>query len=330
MLERVVISITNRCNLHCIHCYANSGQEDSNTLTTTELERIVEQVARSSAQYLIISGGEPMLTPDRLECVAINANKLGLKTILTTNGTLIDSHTAKWLKRLKIDTVQISLDSDRAEEHEFIRGKGTFRSAVNGIQTIVDNGLNCHIMMVAFKHNVERISSLAILSKELGVNLLAVDRFVPTGRGKFSDNLDLSKDELIKLHSQVLEIKNEKYIPISTNDPICNAIYLKRMGLQNFDWAKDANLGCTAGTRLCMISANGVVYPCTFINVPIGNIRENNLKDILENSPLITALKERDKFKGKCGNCNVRYICGGCRAHALSTYKDILEEDPCC
>lgn len=329
MLSRGILAITNQCNLRCLHCYADSGQECMNELTVEELDHIVDQIGSLNPKRLVISGGEPLMALKRLERVTRKAKEYGLFVGLTTNGILLSPDVAHWLKEIGIDSVQVSLDSDRPCEHEYIRGKGTFEKAVAGLQASIKAGLRTTVMMVAFKHNWMRLSYLVEKCVTWGVDLVAVDRFVRAGRGRTGENLQLGMEELAGLHQQLSLVKSSSVLPIETNDPIWNALQLLDLKLKDFDWAKTAPLGCAACLDVCVIHANGLVYPCTFLPIVIGDIRKKKLAEILAEHQL-QDVRNRDLLTGKCGQCHLRYVCGGCRADAWVQSGNLLGEDPIC
>ena len=88
--------------------------------------------------------------------------------------------------------------------------------------------------------------------------------------------------------------------------------------------------GCMAGNGFCFISHVGEVFGCGFLPIPAGNIREQSFKQIYQQSPLFVELRNHSLLKGKCGACEYKTICGGCRARALSIHKSHMEEEPYC
>jgi radical SAM protein with 4Fe4S-binding SPASM domain len=94
-------------------------------------------------------------------------------------------------------------------------------------------------------------------------------------------------------------------------------------------WIHNA-VGCHAGIFYFSLRPNGDVYPCTFLPIKVGNIREQSLIDIWRNSKTLNTLRQRSALKGKCGTCEYRETCGGCRGRAYACTGDFLETDPVC
>jgi radical SAM protein with 4Fe4S-binding SPASM domain len=88
--------------------------------------------------------------------------------------------------------------------------------------------------------------------------------------------------------------------------------------------------GCMAGNGFCFISHVGDVFGCGFLPVPAGNIRTQNFKEIYQKSQLFLQLRNHELLKGKCGSCEYKLLCGGCRARALSVNRNYLQEEPYC
>jgi radical SAM protein with 4Fe4S-binding SPASM domain len=88
--------------------------------------------------------------------------------------------------------------------------------------------------------------------------------------------------------------------------------------------------GCLAGTGVAFISHQGEVYPCGYLPVLAGNLHSQSLAEIWEAAPVFQQLRDSSKLKGKCGYCEFRNICMGCRARAFAATGDFMDEEPCC
>ena len=88
--------------------------------------------------------------------------------------------------------------------------------------------------------------------------------------------------------------------------------------------------GCLAGTGVCFISHLGEVYPCGYLPVVAGNLNQQSFADIWANAEVFQQLRNTDNLKGKCGCCEFRNICLGCRARAFAASGDYLDEEPFC
>ena len=88
--------------------------------------------------------------------------------------------------------------------------------------------------------------------------------------------------------------------------------------------------GCLAGTGVCFISHQGEVFPCGYLPVMAGSLKQQSFADIWRNAPVFEALRDTGNLKGKCGCCEFRNVCMGCRARAFAATGDFLDEEPFC
>ena len=85
-----------------------------------------------------------------------------------------------------------------------------------------------------------------------------------------------------------------------------------------------------AGVSFCFISHIGDLQPCGYLEVKCGNVRDLGFKKAWLESEVFNDLRDWSKYKGKCGLCEFKSVCGGCRARAYAKYKDYLREEPYC
>ena len=88
--------------------------------------------------------------------------------------------------------------------------------------------------------------------------------------------------------------------------------------------------GCLAGTAVCFISNQGEVYPCGYLPALAGDLKKQPFADIWENSVVFNQLRDVNNLKGKCGCCEFRNVCMGCRARAFAATGNYLDEEPFC
>ena len=88
--------------------------------------------------------------------------------------------------------------------------------------------------------------------------------------------------------------------------------------------------GCLAGTGVCFISHRGEVYPCGYLPVLAGDLNKQSFAEIWEQAFVFKQLRNTENLKGKCGYCEFRNLCMGCRARALAASGDYMDEEPFC
>ena len=130
----VVWNTTRACNLRCVHCYASAlHRSRERELTTEQGYSLLEDLAAYGVPVILFSGGEPLLRADLLELARFAADR-GMRAVLSTNGTLIDEHTAIQLRDAGIAYAGISLDGLERVNDRFRGVEGSFEAALNGIE----------------------------------------------------------------------------------------------------------------------------------------------------------------------------------------------------
>lgn len=311
---------TFKCNLKCPHCYIDAGERESKReLSTDEAKMLIDQIVEVSKPVLILSGGEPLLRDDVFELVRYGTEK-GLRMAMGTNGTLMTDQVAGKLKDAGIQKVAVSLDSSISQTHDEFRGvKGSWKHTIEGVKACIRQGIGVQINTTVTQQNYDEIDSIIALADKLGASDFHLFFLVPTGRGrKVKDISPLIYEKMIR---GVLKKGAEYKLHIR---PTCAPQFMriaKQMGIEQKAWRR----GCIAGLSYCRIYPTGEVTPCPYLPIRLGNIRERRLKDIWFNSEVLKTLRDFDNLKGKCGICEYRNVCGGCRARAYGLTSGFLD-----
>lgn len=132
--------MTRRCNLKCVHCYAQAeGERGSDPISTEQAKAMIDDLAAFGAPVMLFSGGEPLVRRDLPE-LASYATSRGMRAVISTNGTLIDRDMAKRLREVGLSYVGISLDGGE-EIHDKFRGvPGSYRRALEGLEYCREEG----------------------------------------------------------------------------------------------------------------------------------------------------------------------------------------------
>ncbi len=337
----VSFAVTRACNLSCLHCHVSAREPMTNELSLQEGMRVIDELSNLGTEALIFSGGEPLLRKNFVLSLAEYCVDAGILPAMLTNGLLLNHKVAEELKDAGILAVGIPIDSVIPESHDKLRNlPGTFDKAIKAIKTCKDIGLEVVITTMALKDTYAEIPQRIDFLGRLGIEQVAVYDLVPVGRGK--DIMDQAMDqnqrtELIRYLYRTQETKDMIFtmsggVPLypelttkmhKTNDTKSRDLLLKQFWIHN-------PVGCHAGIAYFSLRPNGDVYPCTFLPIKVGNIREKSIKDIWFNAPLLKQLRQRSQLKGKCGECEYRTTCGGCRGRAYACTGDYLETDPVC
>ncbi len=328
-LPRIVaIEVTNRCNLNCIHC--RLGYKEQQELDFSTVKRILDEIKELNDKVIIIlTGGEPLLNKDIYKMIEYSSS-LGFITTLATNGTLIDLDTARKLKNSGLKRISISIDS--LKKHDWIRNmNGALNQILKGIENIKNVGLEFQINTTVSKLNYKELDDIYDFSIKIGAKELHLFFLVPTGRGKeiYYESLDAKEYE---------EVINWIYEKLKTGNlfikPTCVPHFYRVLYSREPIKAKSRFVrftrGCLAGLSYCLVTVNLDVQPCGYFPISAGNLKRNSFKEIWFNSEVFRTLRDFNNLKGKCGICEFKMVCGGCRARALALRNDYLEEEPFC
>jgi radical SAM protein with 4Fe4S-binding SPASM domain len=313
-------NVTRKCNLKCSHCYINAAKDElQGELNTEEAKRLIDQITDVSRPLLILSGGEPLLRSDIYELIRYGTDK-GLRMGLGSNGSLIDEAVAKNLKNAGVKTVSISLDSCTPERHDDFRGvKGSWQRAVQAITALRQNGVLVQVNTTVTQQNHGEIDEIMSLAEGLGVENFHLFFLVPTGRGTRIADISpamyegMIKSTFAKTGKHRLNVR-----------PSCAPQFMriaKDMGLDMRQWIR----GCIAGLYYCRVYPNGDITPCPYLPIKLGNIREKTFSEIWFGSEVFKNLRDFNTLKGKCGFCEYRSLCGGCRARAYGLSSDFID-----
>jgi MoaA/NifB/PqqE/SkfB family radical SAM enzyme len=329
----VQIHITERCNLNCRHCYQENAITEEMSLKEIEdcteeiLEAINDWADKSKITFLPninLLGGEVFVRND-WENILDFLSKKNIEYYILTNATLIDKEIAKKLKLFCVSGVQVSLDGPE-KIHDYIRGQGSFKKAVIGINNLRENEINVTLNTTISKINYEFFQDIFQVAKSLQVSGLVFSRLVPTGHSQNNKDLILSKDELITIYNFVKENNKNSDFKINTGDPIAS-LYIDCETSYGFG-------GCAAGFAGITVLSDATVVPCRRLKIPLGNLRRDSFREIWSNSEVLNKLRDQENYFGKCKECSEFMKCRGCRAvcFALSKRQEdrYLDEDPQC
>ena len=343
----VVWNFTNACNLRCRHCYQRAGKPATDALPTEEAKAVIDQLDEMNVSSIAFSGGEPLMRRDFFKVAGYAAGK-GLYVSVATNGTLLTKRNVQRLKEAGVDYVEVSLDGADAETQDSFRGfEGAFDRTVHGIRNAVEGELYTGIAVVSTRHNLYEIPEIIELAKGLGVDRVIVFNFIPTGRGAEMVNDDISLEQREELLKYLYRELFAGGIEALSTAPQYARVCLEQSLAKGRDITTPTHFaslklhgrtkrlayflgGCGAGRLYCAIQPNGLVTPCVFMPIVIGDLRKKSLRDIWANSDVLRDLCNRDALKGRCGHCPYRNICGGCRARAYAYYGDYMAPDPGC
>ena len=322
--------ITHLCNLRCHHCY-QADFSKRNDLDWSGLKKISDNVLFTLKGWgktacIHLTGGEPLLKPELFLLLNdLNQQSAVEELGIITNGLLIDPELIRRLSDFsKLKKMKISLDGGDAETNDSIRSKGNFEKVIQNLPYIKKGGrFEILFMFTVMKRNFKSLPSFLKLCRDLGIDGLIIERFIPLGRGKEIMNEVLSQGEWKEMIGMLLD-----FFPTEGEEQP----FLPYQAFQiNFNDGEPELLGapCVVGLDGFCIMPEGNVLPCRRFPISIGNLLATPLKQIWEESKLLKRVRKKENLKGKCGICEMK-DCRGCRSLALALTGDYLEEDPHC
>ena len=344
------------CNLACIHCrrldvHRCMSRDD---LTTEQAMTMIRSLPETGRPILVFSGGEPLMRPDVFE-LGTEARRVGLPIALATNGTLMNEWTADRIVDTGFQRVSISFDGPDPETHDYFRGDGAFESSVAGFRALRERGVSMQMNTTVAKHNHKKLDAMYRLALDMGADALHIFMLVPVGCGmSLSDDVMLKDDEYESALNWIYDRSLEGKIHLKAT---CAPHYFRVMrerakadgaampasahphknmhpgthpgGHPGGDM-KAMTKGCLAGQAVCFVSHTGEVFPCGYLPVSSGNVTRLGLPRIWRDSKVFADLRDDSRLEGKCGLCEYKKVCMGCRARAYSDTRSYLAEEPNC
>ncbi len=353
--------LTTGCNLRCIHCRASATELASpDDLETRASMALIDQFAEYAPLILVLSGGEPLFRRDVL-LLARYAREKGLKVALATNGTLVTPELARKIVDAGIVRVAMSVDGADAATHDAFRGMaGSFERMLAGFNHLKELGMSMQLNTTIARHNAHQIADIYDLALRVGAQALHTFLLVPVGCGvQIAESqmvppdeyerilhwfYDREKEGRIELKAtcaphyfrvrkqRQVEEKKAGLLPVLNTDGGGHP-HAARMGHGMPSRHPDLSAvtrGCLAGSGVCFVSHKGEVFPCGYLPVAAGDLRSQPFHDVWEDSPVFHMMRDTGKLEGKCGYCEFRNLCLGCRARAYAATGNYMDEEPCC
>jgi len=317
-------NLTSGCNLACPHCYMDAREKSRGELAAHEVKGVLDNLAAlNNNLMLILTGGEPMLRPDIFQIIE-HASSLGFLTVLGTNGTLLDVKNIAALKRAGLKGMGVSVDSPEPAHHDMFRGySGSWELAVGALKTARAAGIETQLDVTLTDDNIEgidRFIELGVSFKARAVNFFFL---VCTGRAMETAISTTGYDSAIGLIAE--RSMSEKRLMVRAR---C-APHVNKSLYEGGHKVSASTRGCLAATSYMRIDPTGNITPCPYMPMTLGNVRERGIADIWSTSSELEKMRGAD-YGGRCGRCEFKEVCGGCRARALARRGDFMAEDDLC
>jgi radical SAM protein with 4Fe4S-binding SPASM domain len=336
----IAFNCTSRCNLYCLHCYSSSQpNQNCEELTTDQAKKLLSQLVEVNCPVVLFSGGEPLLRNDLFELLA-EAKRLGLRTVISSNGTLIDEAAARQLADAGVSYVGISIDGTEEFHDKFRRSPGCFKAAMIGIKNCKQEGIKTGLRFTITKANAEQIPAVFDIAASSDIRRICFYHLVRAGRatclrqefrisnpstslGTGSEFRIFNRKVLDVIIEKTRNFVAKKFVDeVLTVDNHADGPYLLtkliKINNQRYESARKfllTNGGNKVGEKIGCVGWDGNVYPDQFWRgYCLGNIKDKTFKQIWENpdEPVLNKLRNKSRFADpRCLRCKWFDLCKG-------------------
>lgn len=347
----VIWETTRACGLKCQHCRAEAQPiPDPNELTHEQGIALLDEIYEMGNPMVVFTGGDCMLRKDLFELADYGIKK-GMRISMSPSAT--DEVTEARMdeaKRVGLSRWSFSIDGPDAELHDAFRGiPGTFDLTIEKINYLNKIGISHQINTCVSRANYDRLEEMVPLVTELKASVWYILMMVPTGRGQLDQCLTAAEHEKVfrwlyelsktapfdikttagqHYRRVVFQMKQSEHL-VDKNQITFEDTKTRDMAYM-IDGLKRAPKSVNDGNGFIFISHTGDVMPSGFLPLVAGNVKEERLRDIYRNNQMLKDLRSPDKYKGKCGVCEFRNVCGGSRSRTYAVTGDYMESEPFC
>lgn len=331
--------MTQACPLACRHCRAEAmTHAHPFELNHEESLDLLRQIAAfgEPMPHVILTGGDPLKRADLFEIIDY-ARTLGISISITPAASPeLTLHKMAELKDHGIEALGLSLDGSNPERHEAVRGvEGCFDSTLGALRHAATVGLPVQVNTLVSQETVDDLPAVYELLTQHRVMRWSLFFLIAVGRGKALQPITPEHGE--DLMRWIFRLSQTAPFAIKTTEaPSYRRIALDEMrsaGMKPEEIHRTPvyrGFGIRDGNGVVFVSNQGDIYPAGFLPLAAGNIRQNQLPYVYRHAPVFQALHTPERFRGKCGQCEYRGMCGGSRARAFAHTGDPLASDPFC
>ncbi|MDR7554678.1 MAG: TIGR04053 family radical SAM/SPASM domain-containing protein [Armatimonadota bacterium] len=331
--------VTQACDLACRHCRADAMPDrHPQELDTAAARTFLAQIRDfgEPLPHLVITGGDPLKRPDLDDLIA-HARELGLPVSLAPSATpLLTPQRLRRLREAGIMGLSLSLDGATAGRHDAVRGlSGTFDHTLALARAATTLGLPLQVNTLVSTETLADLPALFDLVRSLRVHRWSLFLLIEVGRGRLLRGITPAQAETL-CHWVVTRAQEAPFAIAATEAPFYRRVAvqrLRRAGAGDRTIATTPvgrSFGIRDGNGIAFVSWRGDVAPSGFLPVRAGSVRHDSIVHLYRHAPLFVRLRDPDGFRGKCGYCPFRYLCGGSRARAFAHTGDYLASDPLC
>jgi pyrroloquinoline quinone biosynthesis protein E len=320
----LLAELTYRCPLACPYCSNPLNMADyTDELATDEWLRVLAEAADLGVLQCHLSGGEPLLRRDLVRIVT-HANDLGLYTNLVTSALGLSRPTAERLRTAGLDHVQISVQADEPSASDRIAGIPSFRRKIEAMGVVKELGWPLTVNVVLHRHNIDHVAEILALAESVGADRVELANTQYYGWAWRNRAALLPSRAQLEAAEVVVRAARERL-----RDRM-DVIYVIP------DYYSRYPKPCMGGwaARQLTVTPNGDVLPCPAaqsLPLPRASVRDDSLRRIWAESPVMTAFRGTDWMPDPCRSCDRRETdFGGCRCQAFQLTGDAARTDPVC
>jgi radical SAM protein with 4Fe4S-binding SPASM domain len=317
LLLSLELELSRKCDLNCIYCYADSGEQKQGELSLKEIYDVLRQASAAGVRRIIVlGGGEPLVYPHTMDIMRSIAD-LGMGIDLFTNGTHLTPDMARQFIELGVAPV-VKMNSMIPDVQDRLAGKrGAHASIRQGLDALMQAGyptanLPLGAQSIICRQNLEELPHMWVWLRDRNI-IPYFEMITLQGRARKHPELAVTVEEAQALFETLARIDRERY------------------GLHWEPHPSVAGLCCNRHAYSCTVTVEGNILPCPGVDIPVGNIRRTPLLDIVRGSTVLHELRNvRQYIKGECRDCDLSHECYGCRGMAYQATGDYLAPDPLC
>lgn len=310
------IEFNQSCNFKCIYCYALDSAKRPDELSKEEFIDVIHQAKELGARKIIILGGEPMLYPEIMEMIRY-IRSLDLEIELFTNGANITESIARELFANGVRAVLKMNTFDESLQDTLTGRKGSYIQIQEALKNLrlagypsQENPLG--VSSIICRQNIHELPRLWQWLRDQNI-LPYFEIMTPQGGAREHNMLEVDSQSLENFFKEIAALDKAKYdIHWDPKPPLVGG-------------------ECLRHQYSCAVNSEGYVQSCVGITIPLGNVKQQSLQQILHDSEVVHDLKNyKNTIKGPCGECESLATCYGCRGTAYQMTGDYLASDPLC
>lgn len=323
--RKALVQITERCNLHCAHCFVSSGKSGADISFEDIAGKVLPRLRRARVERITLTGGEPFVHPQIMDICRLAAGQ-GLTLGICTNATQTTDEQISELAALGNVHMNVSLDGFRPQSHGKFRGNvGSFHTTVATVRKFAAAGLLQGLLSTPNAlTDAEEFAELCAFAVEVNAKYVLMNPLSSFGRGVKSQGRLAADTDKMRTIQQVTERFRAQ------------GVDLVHIRFPNDD---KPLAGCDAG-KLIYVFADGLTAVCPYLvfaartpqsrypdsDFLVGNILDGEVTEALDGYDLVGKL--RMGTNATCGACSMNSECGkGCPAALISRGQQIGEVD---